>query len=69
MRDTTTWSRIYKKQGEIDLLCLYGWEHFCDGKPNKSVNENATPRKPCPHFKDCEIRKNSLFKENTNDEY
>ena len=51
---------IYKKKRIIDL-CVYGYKHFCDGKVNQSVAPNEKPKKRCPQYHDCELRKHSIF--------
>ena len=66
MSPRTIGNRFQIKQTDIRLLCIYGYEHFCDGTPNKSVNENGIPKEPCPMYKDCEIRKKSIFEEKDN---
>lgn len=53
---------IYKRKKLMEQ-CYYGLEFFCDGTPNKSVdNHNTTPRPPCPNRLDCEICKEKIFK-------
>ena len=56
-------SRIEEKQKEIKLLCIYGDSHFCDGRPNKSVDDRGTYKKPCPMYNNCSIRHHSIFEE------
>lgn len=50
-----------KKQA-LRKHCLYGMEHFCDGKVNKSMAERGTrPFIPCPRYDFCLLRKESLY--------
>ena len=51
---------IYKKQ-RIKDLCPYGESHFCDGKPNKSVDPKGKRIMPCPRYHACELREFSIF--------
>lgn len=56
--------RIASKQKDIEEACVYGFAHFCDGKPNTSadgVDKNTEPKPKCPEYHKCEIRKRSIF--------
>lgn len=49
------------KRTQLENLCLYGIDHFCDGAPNRSVDvSDYLP--PCPDYKYCTIRQRHIFK-------
>lgn len=49
-------NEVFNKKAFMRKYCPYGLEYFCDGTPNKSVNEKNTERKPCPKRYDCRIK-------------
>lgn len=49
------------KRTQLENLCLYGIDHFCDGSPNRSEDvSDYLPR--CPDYAYCMIRKKHVFK-------
>lgn len=63
MKAKTIQNRFTTKQHQLEYACKYGLSHFCDGKPNKSVDEYAKPKPPCPKYYFCNIRKISIYDE------
>lgn len=61
MNDRTTQSKLTTKLYHLEYACKYGLTHFCDGKPNKSVDEHAKPKPRCPNYYHCELRNLSIF--------
>lgn len=72
MNDNTIQARFVTKKEVLEKKCIYGLTHFCDGRTNmsaKGIENGVTPKKRCPKYYDCEIRKHSIFEErNTDDE-
>jgi hypothetical protein len=66
MTEKTIQNRIITKQHQLEYACKYGLTHFCDGKPNKSVDEHATPKPRCPKYWFCDLRKHSIYDERSN---
>lgn len=64
----TKQSRFSHKREDIEERCIYGFDHFCDGTPNISVNPHGTHKRACPMSKCCEIKKHSIFEEINNNE-
>lgn len=63
MNDRIIQSRLSSKFFHLQYACKYGLTHFCDGKPNKSVDEHAKPKPRCPNYYHCDIRKHSIYDE------
>ena len=61
--DKTIQARFTNKQLLIGQCCKYGFTHFCDGIPNKSVDDCATRKPRCPNYYNCKIRELSIFDE------
>ena len=69
MTERTKQNHFTNKLHFLESNCIYGLEHFCDGTPNKSVDENTIPKPPCPNFTKCEIRRVKVFKTLKEDDY
>lgn len=61
MKDKTTQEKFTGKRHKLEYSCQYRLTHFCDGTPNKSIDERATEKPPCPRYHTCEIRRDSIF--------
>ena len=68
MKDKTIQHRLLGKYAKLERDCQYGLTHFCDGTPNKSVDEQAQPKPICPKYHCCEIRRHSVFAKNISTE-
>lgn len=54
-------NKMVAKLQSLERNCFYGLTHFCDGTPNKSVDEHAKTKPTCPNYYDCYLRRQSLF--------
>ena len=61
--DKTIQGRFTNKQQVLAKECRYGLCHFCDGTPNKSIDERLKKKEHCPDYFRCKIRKHSIFDE------
>lgn len=61
MNDKATQARFSNKRHTLEWACKYGLTHFCDGTPNKSIDEYAKPKPVCPKYYRCEIREKSIY--------
>ena len=59
----TLQARFTNKQLLIARECKYGLTHFCDGTPNKSVDDRTRTKPRCPDYCRCKIRKQSIYDE------
>lgn len=50
-----------KKKEKLLHECRYGFSHFCDGTPNKSITSKDSVRPPCPDRIFCSFRQRRLF--------
>lgn len=50
------------KQKQIMAHCYYGFNHFCDGTPNKSMGDITEVRPPCPKRFNCKIKETKICK-------
>lgn len=66
MKNRTLQDRIASKRHKLETRCIYGFTHFCDGKPNKSEDVNAQPKPRCPEYFRCGIRSKSIFRGENN---